>query len=148
MSNEIKVITDTATLCIYDLEALKHRLEDTPDWWSIPEDELAEVNRGNVAFLNVGSDGLYHIERVPIIKRPDVQMMLNVPSGRVYAGAAEDVTGDELEPEDLDNGQYITVEPGVYTLAVGRKEQKIEFALIRSKVDHVKNYFDDLIRIG
>ncbi|MDR6110526.1 hypothetical protein QE451_002187 [Paenibacillus sp. SORGH_AS338] len=54
MPNQIQVMTDTATLCIYDLQALKHRLEDTSDWWSIPEDELLEVNLGNIAFLNVG----------------------------------------------------------------------------------------------
>lgn len=51
------MVTDTATLCLYDLAALKHRVEDTSDWWSIPEDELAEVNAGHCLFLNLGADG-------------------------------------------------------------------------------------------
>ncbi|WWM60110.1 DUF6386 family protein [Paenibacillus tundrae] len=46
-------ITDTATMCIYDLGTLKHRLQDTVDWWSIPEDELAEVNAGHCLFINL-----------------------------------------------------------------------------------------------
>lgn len=55
------MVTDTATLCLYDLAALKHRLEDTSDWWSIPVDELAEVNAGHCLFLNLGADGVYEV---------------------------------------------------------------------------------------
>ncbi|WP_431089630.1 DUF6386 family protein [Paenibacillus sp. 8b26] len=50
-SSPFQFTTDTATLCIFDTEALKHRLDDEPDWWSIEEDELGELNQGNVAFL-------------------------------------------------------------------------------------------------
>ncbi|WP_276311056.1 DUF6386 family protein [Paenibacillus silvae] len=59
MEGNFHMDTDTATLCCYDLAALEHRLEDTADWWSIPEDELQEVNAGNCLFLNLGDDGLY-----------------------------------------------------------------------------------------
>lgn len=148
MSNQIQVITDTATLCIYDLQALKHRLEDPADWWSIPEDELLEVNLGNIAFLNMGADGLYTMQQVEDIEQPVVQLWINVPSGHMYAGAAENVTGDELEPEDGDSGQYITVEPGVYLLKIKRIQQNIEFALIWTEQASAKNQFADLIRIG
>ncbi|TKJ92337.1 hypothetical protein PaeCFBP13512_08610 [Paenibacillus sp. CFBP13512] len=148
MSNQIQVITDTATLCIYDLQALKHRLEDTSDWWSIPEDELLEVNLGNVAFLNVGADGLYTMQQVEDIQQTSVQLWINVPSGQLYAGAAENVTGGELEPEDGDSGQYITVEPGVYHLKIARNEQQIEFALLWTEHQQATNEFKDLIRIG
>ncbi|WCT57416.1 DUF6386 family protein [Paenibacillus kyungheensis] len=148
MPNQIKVMTDTATLCIYDLQALKHRLEDTSDWWSIPEDELLEVNLGNIAFLNVGADGLYTMQQVEEIEQPVVQLWINVPSGQLYAGAAENVTGGELEPEDGDSGQYITVEPGIYHLKIGRTQQNIEFAVLRTEQAIANNQFEDLIRIG
>lgn len=148
MPNQIQVMTDTATLCIYDLQALKHRLEDTSDWWSIPEDELLEVNLGNIAFLNVGADGLYTMQQVDEIEQPVVQLWINVPSGQLYAGAAENVTGGELEPEDGDSGQYITVEPGVYHLKIAVIQQNIEFALLRTEQAIANNQFEDLIRIG
>jgi hypothetical protein len=148
MTNSIQVITYTATLCIYDLQALKHRWDDTSDWWSIPEDELLEVNLGNVAFLNVGADGLYSMQQVETIEQPVVQLWINVPSGQLYVGAAENVTGGELEPEDGDNGQYISVEPGVYHLKIARNEQQIEFALLRTEHLQATNEFKDLIRIG
>ncbi|WP_235332281.1 DUF6386 family protein [Paenibacillus terrae] len=28
-------------------------MDDEPDWWSIEEDELGELNQGNVAFFNL-----------------------------------------------------------------------------------------------
>lgn len=46
--------TNTATVVIYDLVSLKHRVNDDADWWSFPEDEVVEINKGNVLFLNVG----------------------------------------------------------------------------------------------
>lgn len=86
-------VTDTATMCIFDIACLKHRLEDDVDWWSIPEAELAEVNRGNVAFLNLDSDGKYWFTFVNELQCPQVEMNLRAPSGRVFLGAAEEVTG-------------------------------------------------------
>ncbi|WP_411735261.1 DUF6386 family protein [Paenibacillus sp. M2] len=62
MRGTFQMVTDTATLCLYDLAALKHRAEDTSDWWSIPVDELAEVNAGHCLFLNLGADGVYEVE--------------------------------------------------------------------------------------
>ena len=56
---KVEFVTDTATMCIFDPASLKHRLDDDCDWWSIADSELEEVNRGNVAFLNLGSDGVY-----------------------------------------------------------------------------------------
>ncbi|MBK4561781.1 hypothetical protein JJP84_24765, partial [Enterobacter hormaechei] len=57
MNKSINIQTDTATLVIYDLMSLKHRINDDADWWSLPEDEVEEINKGNVLFLNVGDDG-------------------------------------------------------------------------------------------
>ena len=59
-------VTDTSTMCVFDIASLKHRLEDDADWWSIPDAELKEVNQGNVAFLNLGIDGYTHS---PSLKR-------------------------------------------------------------------------------
>ncbi len=40
-----------------DLMSLKHGINEDVDWWSLPEDEVEEVNKGNVLFLNLGDDG-------------------------------------------------------------------------------------------
>jgi hypothetical protein len=54
MVEEFSVVTDTATVAVFDLEAIRHRMNDTADWWSIAEDEILEVNQGNIAFLGLG----------------------------------------------------------------------------------------------
>ena len=61
MNKSIHVQTDTATLVIYDLMSLKHRIDNDADWWSLPEVEIEEINKGNVLFLNLGEDGTYKI---------------------------------------------------------------------------------------
>ena len=62
MRKIISIQTDTATLVIYDLMSLKHRINDDADWWSLPEDEVEEINKGNVLFLNLGDDGNYKVD--------------------------------------------------------------------------------------
>ncbi|WP_416457234.1 DUF6386 family protein [Pseudomonas sp. LFS097] len=42
MSVEFSVVTDTATLAIFDLKAIRHRVSDSFDWWSIQSDEISE----------------------------------------------------------------------------------------------------------
>ncbi|HBB6707893.1 TPA: hypothetical protein F6U86_005168, partial [Serratia marcescens] len=64
MNKTFSFTTDTATLSIFDLVSLNHRVSDDADWWSIPEDELEEVNKGNVLFLNLGEDGQYTVRVV------------------------------------------------------------------------------------
>ncbi|WP_411800935.1 DUF6386 family protein [Enterobacter roggenkampii] len=61
MRKIISIQTDTTTLVIYDLMSLKHGINEDVDWWSLPEDEVEEVNKGNVLFLNLGDDGAYKV---------------------------------------------------------------------------------------
>lgn len=61
MRKIISIPTDSTTLVIYDLMSLKHRINEDVDWWSLPEDEVEEVNKGNVLFLNLGDDGVYKV---------------------------------------------------------------------------------------
>ncbi|MET5388522.1 DUF6386 family protein [Enterobacter hormaechei] len=46
---------------MYDLVSLKHRVNDDAEWWSLPENEVEEINKGNVLFLNLGDDGVYKV---------------------------------------------------------------------------------------
>jgi hypothetical protein len=53
-----------------------------PDWWSIPEDEIDEINKGNVLFLNLGSDGDYTVKIHDDIDGNYFSLFLKVPSGK------------------------------------------------------------------
>lgn len=61
MRKIISIQTDTTTSVIYDLMSLKRGINEDVDWWSLPEDEVEEVNKGNVLFLNLGDDGAYKV---------------------------------------------------------------------------------------
>ena len=112
----ISIQTDTATLVIYDLMSLKHRINDDADWWSLPEDEVEEINKGNLLFLNLGDDGAYKVHIKNDVDEYTGSLFLSVPSGKVFIGAGEDVTGGDLEPDDSDaiSGEFISLDPGSY----------------------------------
>lgn len=139
-------VTDTATMCIFDPASLKHRLDDDCDWWSIADTELEEVNRGNVAFLNLGSDGMYSFSIEKDLHCPQMEMVLHAPSGRIFLGAAEEVTADGLEPEGIRGGMFIDVHPGDYMLRVSRNGTEISVSLNLTD-SSTTNEFGSLIRI-
>jgi hypothetical protein len=114
-------VTDTATLCVFDVAALSHRLGDDADWWSISSEALQEENAGNVAFVDLGQDGKYEVQRVTSLEPTSgLQLHLSCPSGRVFVGAGEEVTSDGLQPECVRGGAFFHVCPGPYTLRIAR----------------------------
>ena len=125
-------VTDTATMCIYDLAALKHRRFDTADWWSIRAEEISEVNQGNAAFINLGRDGTFVVVIESDMDSTEwLKCKLNVPSGNVFVGAAEEVTSAGLEPECIRGGKWLQVAPGAYVLSIGRIDDRIYLDLKR-----------------
>jgi hypothetical protein len=131
--NTFEFVTDTATMCIYDLGALKHRLDDTADWWSIRSEEFLEINAGNVAFINLGGDGKFVVDTDSGLDSSGwLKCNLKVPTGKVFVGAGEEVTGDGLEPECIRGGGFLQVNPGIYVLSVGKISGRICMALKRS----------------
>ena len=138
-------VTDTATMCVFDVAGMRHRLADDVDWWSIPGAELAEVNAGHAAFLNLGSDGAYAVELVDALDDPHVSVNLKVESGNVFIGAAEEVTADGLEPEAVFGGMFMQLAPGNYRVLARRKEGRIALAFLPG--ERGDNGFADLVRI-
>ncbi|WP_248278182.1 DUF6386 family protein [Paenibacillus sp. SZ31] len=155
MRGTFQMVTDTATMCLYDLAALKHRAQDTSDWWSIPADELAEVNAGHCLFLNLGADGVYEVEWSLEDVEVDVDpgrvaelgkvYHLQVPSGNVYLGAADDVSGGELEPDETCEGVLFQLKPGNYACIVSREASRI--AIVMTPSIQGNNTLDELIRM-
>lgn len=130
--------TGTATLAIFDLAAMQHRLTDTADWWSIAEDELQEINAGNIIFVGLGADGCYEVAVTTRQTSADCLLYLAVPSGSVFIGAAEDTTADGLEPDQSVNtsGKIIDLAPGYYQVSICRNEQQLNITFTASTVRH------------
>ena len=146
MSNHsFKFVTDTSTLCVFDLSCLKHRIDDDVDWWSIPEEELSEVNLGNVAFLGLGTDGEFAVEVVNSISQPIIKTNLKVCSGKVFIGAGEEVTADELEPDCVRGGGFISLDVGNYILSASIEGSTIQLSFEIGKDEG--NSFVELLRL-
>jgi len=143
MNKSIHVQTNTATLVIYDLMSLKHRIDNDADWWSLPEVEIEEINKGNVLFLNLGEDGTYKIHIKNNVDEYVGALFLNVPSGKVFIGAGEDVTGGDLEPDDSDaiSGEFIILEPGSYKVKF--KKQGSDVLISFTKATFIENSLEE-----
>ncbi|RAU47874.1 MULTISPECIES: DUF6386 family protein [unclassified Pseudomonas] len=145
MTKTFSVITDTATVVVFDLAAMKHRLSDTPDWWSIREDELHETNQGNIAFFNVGQDGKYDIAIVQDIADEDGEVYIGFPSGKVFIGAGEDTTGGDLEPDGSESiqGDILEFTPGNYKVKYKKDGGKVFLSFLTSESKN-NNFFDPI----
>ncbi|EOF4341219.1 DUF6386 family protein [Enterobacter hormaechei] len=112
---------------IYDLVSLKHRVNDDADWWSLPENKVEEINKGNVLFLNFGDDGVYKVLTKHDVDEYTGALFLKVPSGKVVIGAGEDVTDGDLQPDDSDviSGELIILESGSYEVKYKKQSSEV-----------------------
>lgn len=147
MRETLSFTTDTATLAIFDLHAIAHRKSDTADWWSVPDDELDEVNKGNIAFLGLINDGVYVVNLVDDVDDPDITVCINCPSGNIFIGAGEDTTGGDLEPDSSDyiSGKIMIIPIGYYKVSIKRHLNNLLISLKDSDV--YKNYLNETIKL-
>ncbi|MCL8094300.1 DUF6386 family protein [Enterobacter hormaechei] len=112
---------------MYDLVSLKHRVNDDADWWSLPENKVEEINKGNVLFLNFGDDGVYKVLTKHDVDEYTGALFLKVPSGKVVIGAGEDVTDGDLQPDDSDviSGELIILESGSYEVKYKKQSSEV-----------------------
>ena len=111
--------TDTATLAIFDPQRLEHRLHDDADWWSIPDDELAEINSGNVLFVATGVDGDYLLnvyrESPPESVLPiAVSAVIRCDDGTLFFHAGEYVPAGNMMPDTKYGGLQLEFKSGTY----------------------------------
>ncbi|MEQ9069928.1 MAG: DUF6386 family protein [Gimesia chilikensis] len=144
---DIEFVTDTATLCVFDLASLSHRLDDDADWWTVPGEELLEVNAGNVAFIGIGEDGKYILEISELLDDESCVVFLKCPSGQIFLGAGEEVTGEGLEPEAIRGGVFLTVVPGDYRLMIQRKSKRKIAVALQPAEGQEANQFTSPVRI-
>ena len=86
MTATIQFSTNTATLAIFDPEALAHRINDDIDWWSDLYEELDEVNLGNLVLIGLRSDGIYtlNVERCEQPQVSKLQALITCKSEKMF----------------------------------------------------------------
>lgn len=133
------LITDTATLAIFDLQAIRHRKSDTADWWSVPDDKFDEMNNGNIAFMNLKDDGFYTVTLQDSVEHPDLITEIACPSGEIFIGSGEDTTGGDLEPDDPEyySGKIIFLPVGCYEIVMKKDEGNLFISLTLKKQENI-----------
>ncbi|WP_299775895.1 DUF6386 family protein [uncultured Pseudoteredinibacter sp.] len=136
----MRVQTDTATILLYDLACLKHRLSDACDWWSIPRKEIEEINSGNVIFIGTGCDGVFEIE-ITEDTPPEkaISFTIKNKSGKFFLGGGECVSGEDLEPDE-DDGIFLDYPPGNYQVTAWEGEGKCILNISLTSKQAVNSY--------
>jgi hypothetical protein len=95
-------------------------------------------------FLNLGSDGTYQLEVADEIDPSAVSYNLNTPSGRVFIGAGEEMTGGGFEPEGI-SGFFVEVRESNHRVLVSRDGQRITVKFVTASAS--RNEVSQLIRV-
>lgn len=130
------IYTGTATIVVYDLVSLKHRLNDDVDWWADPREELVEINRRNLLIIGLGSDGFYDVDVSDEVDFPKCYS-LSFQSGNVFIGAGEMLTGGGDEPEKRYGGMFLNFAPGDYRIGISRTGDRLRIGI--SQADAFSN---------
>ncbi len=125
------VMTDTASLAIFDNAVLEHRVNDEVDW--LCEDDyhqIKEVKCGDIALLSVSNDGIYNIivSKNPLDEATkqgavaSVTLGLKVISNQCFVGNAESLPGGEhittLENIWSGRGGFFDLDNGLYDVSI------------------------------
>jgi hypothetical protein len=141
----VTITTDTATICIFDTACLIHRINDAGDWWSIPRNELEEVNAGNALIMNLGADGSYDVHFCESPMDGMSAFALRIPTGRFFVGQGEQLTGGGLEPDVAWGGEFREVDPGQYVCGLFRQGNQVHVFL--EKGGSGRNQLDNLVNL-
>jgi|SRR5690606_2625852 len=60
-SQSFIVQTDTATVAVFDMGTLQHRVDDDGDWWTMDVSAEPEVAFGKICIVSVGDDGVHQM---------------------------------------------------------------------------------------
>lgn len=153
--SDFRLVTDTSTICIFDPDCLEHRIDDAGDWWTIPEDELLELNRKNIIIVALPADGFYDVCFVEDFDpNPDdaVQAFIECKSRTFFVGAGEYIPGEDMtlsdwRPEYV-SGITIKAEKGTH-LAILKLYQPGKLQVqIKPAHGTNTNSFDKLLGLG
>lgn len=148
MKRTINLFTDVSEIAIFDTVCLKHRLNEPSDWPTITAEVLAEINKGNLILIDVCQDGHYELEiyQNEIFDEENIlEVFIRCPSGRLYFGPGEMVTGDGVEPGvDLKHnlrGEFIHLPPGNFLISILKIDSKKFRVGISNCIKQTENSF-------
>ena len=123
--NKFEIFTDSATIAVFDLKALEHRINDDGDWWTHEDfPELKEeLNNQNLILINSGGDGKFTISVSE--SKEDSELKLKCPSGELFIVCGEEIPGEGLTPELLRGGIIYKVKPGIVGISYTQQDQYI-----------------------
>ncbi|GFR65824.1 integrin [Elysia marginata] len=144
MTATIQFSTNTATLAIFDPEALAHRINDDIDWWSDPYEELDEVNLGNLMLIGLRSDGIYtlNIERCEQSQPSKLQALITCKSGKLFFGPGEEIPGGDFAPfkRPLTVGELFDFPVGTYSVNLEFRENEINVFVCEVMGDAINKF--------
>ena len=119
IDNKIDVVTDVATIALFDPVIIEKYKDEEPDWW-IEYNDIKEVQQGQATLVSTGFDGSFCI-RITTEGLTDTEKLyathvledlaVEVVSGKLYCGDGADLSGvddDKLMSQTLAmvNGEY------------------------------------------
>lgn len=130
--------TDTAAIAVFDPACLIHRCHDPADWWSIQEEAVEEVRKGNLLVADLRSDGRYrvHVEAADVIPFVNaITAFIRCKSGILFVGPGEVITGDGRQPDQDCGGRFLKARPGVVLVGMSKSGSDVSICLEATKKD-------------
>ncbi|HMA33072.1 MAG TPA: DUF6386 family protein, partial [Chloroflexia bacterium] len=89
MEEIVTILTDAATVGIFDPKQLIPHFNDEAGWWAAPTPELQELNKGTLMVVYLGADGYYDLHIHDGILRSNglaVTAKVRCSSGQLFIG--------------------------------------------------------------
>jgi hypothetical protein len=144
LERQVEVVTETASIAIFDPEMLAPRKDDRDDWYAIEREQLAELRRGRLVLLPVPHDGRFTVrftwracnaaERRHVVGEND-RCWVEVSSGELYCTALENAPAGGRHAS-ASREQVLNVPAGRYRLHCAALD-----------LDHPENLSDMVIRL-
>jgi len=102
--------------------------DDDVDWWADPKAELDEINRRNVLIVGLTFDGFYDLDIIDQDTGAECYS-LRFPSGKIFIGPGEVMTGGGDEPDESCSGIFLDLPPGDYNVSIARSDDRLRVSL-------------------
>ena len=129
VSRRFEMFSRTATIVVFDVASLSHRVDDDVDWWSEPEPEIAELHARNLVIAGLEANDWYDVSVKVADSHTGATYSLRVPSGNVFVGPGEEISGGGCEPGGEHGGIILTLEPGDYSVSFARTDREVSICL-------------------
>jgi hypothetical protein len=141
----IEFTTGTATFAVFDPSLLQHRLDDAADWWSVPWEEVIEINHGNMLTVALGTDGHYTVHLTPERGKglAGIEAVIVCESGTLFIGAGEQLPAGGLQPSGKHGGRFLELAKGTYRATLSRDSHSALRLSLERVESPPQNRFDD-----